>query len=37
MPPKGVRAQSANLGNLQKARDANPVNNSAAPAAPANL
>ena len=37
MPPKGVRARSANLKNLQKARDANPVNNSAAPAAPANL
>jgi len=37
MPPKGVRARSANLGNLQKARDANPVYNPAAPAAPANL
>lgn len=34
MPPKGARARTANLGNLQKARDANPLNN---PAAPENL
>jgi hypothetical protein len=32
MPPKGVRGQTANLGNLQKARDADPLNNPAAPA-----